>query len=484
MSLSTPLTNTLLEKLRLLEHDKHHERGHGQEEGRERMREWVAHLREASAPHAYEPASTSTPTFKIGDVKGFPFVTERAEPTPGIGNLSPEGSTSFMNSMREASTRSDPVSRDAATGRAAKVVANEWAHRHGLHNATAELLHKARAQVTFASREIGQKLGLGPVESTAIGYSLERALEREGFRVIASHAIDRAADVFRASVASVAGAAGMRAATESTFGKSLTWLAEHGVTSEALKGVLTRHMGKFTAIVEVAQHPEAIRRVAQIIAHSDTVLHAVMKMGSDVELRKAIGNLTLASGEAMMSGPGLFKAGGSAAMVVGSMLRGDSAEQAERHVFRAALALLGGAAGGAALGAVSGGFGAAAGGIVGAEIGSRLADKLLTLYDGLRGQAAQHDNVQVSHADLRQSMSVLEQRAEKGAEHKLADMAKLNTGVEQRLKDMGGVQGIEKTAESGVETGVRAMGGAAGVEDKFKTLADRAPQLELSLLKK
>ncbi|MEX3984168.1 hypothetical protein AB4Y45_35015 [Paraburkholderia sp. EG287A] len=484
MSLSTPLTNALLEKLRLLEHDKHHERGHGHEESRERMREWVAHLRDASTPHSYEPASTSTPTFKIGDVKGFPFVTERAESTPGIGNLSPDGSASFMNSMRDASTRSDPVSRDAATGRAAKVVSKEWAHLHGYQNAGAELLHKARAQVTFAAREIGQKLGIGPVESTAIGYSLERALEREGFRVIASHAIDRAADVFRSSVASVAGAAGMRAATESTFGKSMTWLAEHGVTSQLLKDGLTKHMGKVTAIVEVAQHPEAIRRVAQIIANSDTVLHAVMKLGTDVELRKAIGNLTLASGEAMTNGPGLLKVGGSAAMVVGSLLRGDSSEQTERHIFRAALSLLGGAAGGAALGAVSGGFGAAAGGIVGAEVGARLADKLLNLYDGYKGQAAQHDNVQVSHADLRQSMNVLEQRAEKGAEQKLASMAKLNPDMEQRMKDMGGVRGVENTAHADVAAGVRAMGGASGVEDKLKSLADRAPQLEMSLIKK
>jgi hypothetical protein len=305
--------------------------------------------------------------------------------------------------------------------------------------------------VTFVSREIGKKFGLGPAESTALGYSLERALEHEGFRVIASHAVDRAAGIFRASAASVAGAAGMRAATEATFAKSMTWLAEHGVSRELVKDLISKHSGKVTALVEVAQHPEAIRRAAQIIAHSDTALHAVMKLGTDSELRKAIGNLTLATGDALTSGGGLLKVGGSVAIVAGSMLRGDSTEQTARHVFRSAMSLLGGAAGGVGLGAVSGGFGAAAGGIVGAEIGSRLADKMLNLYDSFRGQQAQRDNVQVTHDDLKRSAGVIEQRAETGVENK-----------------------------------VKSMGGEAGVEDRLKAMRDREPQLERSfnLMKK
>ncbi|MBK3779878.1 hypothetical protein G3A43_06395 [Paraburkholderia aspalathi] len=452
MSGATTLTNALLDKLRQLEREKHGEHEHGTSHARERLREWAAHLRDANTPYANEPASTSTPTFKVGDVKGFPFVTERGDTTPGAGNLSFDANKMFTDNMRDAASRPDPVSRDAATSRAAQVIAKDWAHQHGHETVSAELLHKARAQVTFASREIGQKLGLGAAEATALGYSLERALEHEGFRVIASHAVDRAGDMFRASAASVAGATGMRAVTEANFAKSMTWLAEHGVSREVVKDLITKHSGKFTALVEVAHHPEAIRRAAQIIAHSDSALHAVMKLSTDSELRKAIGNLTLATGDALTSGGGLLKVGGSVAIVAGSMLRGDSSEQTARHVFRAAMSLLGGAAGGVGLGAVSGGFGAAAGGIIGAEVGSRLADKMLNLYDSYRGQQTQRDNVQVTHDDLKRSAGVIEARVETGVENK-----------------------------------VKSMGGEAAVEDRLKGLREREqPQLERSfnLMKK
>ncbi|WP_313761208.1 hypothetical protein [Caballeronia sp. GaOx3] len=50
--------------------------------------------------------------------------------------------------------------------------------------------------------------------------------------------IDRAANAFRASASAVSGATGMRAATEASVSKSLTWLAERGVSRDLAKDVL------------------------------------------------------------------------------------------------------------------------------------------------------------------------------------------------------------------------------------------------------
>jgi len=419
--MSPTLTSAFWAKLREQTRDAAEAREQRDEHARDRLRDMVAQLREPGAPHAYAPASTSTPTFHVGEARSFPHLSEPRERAPERGHLSDEAYKQFMDAMKDAAKKPDLASRDAVTGRAAKVVAQDWLHRHGHghdhQSLKAELLHKFRAQVTFESREIGQKLGLGPVESMALGYSFERALEREGFRVLASHAVDRATELFRASASAVAGAAGMSASMERNLKSSMTWLAEHGVTREVFKDLLAKHSGKISALVEVAQHPEALRRAAQLIAHSDSALHAVVNLAKDSELRKAVGSLTLATGESMASGPGLVRAVGSVAVVAGSAMRGDSAEETGRHVFRAALTILGGAAGGIAGGAVSAGFGSVAGGLVGAEVGSRLADKLLSLYDGYTRQhdAQASQERSVGRDELKHSVAVIAERTEGAA---------------------------------------------------------------------
>jgi len=442
MNPAQTLTAELLDKLRRDARDAAEERDESVAHGRARLRDMVVQLREAGHPLGYDPASTSTPSFKIGDVKEFPFVTERGATTPGAGHLSASANQQFLEHMKEAVAKPDLTSRDAATGRAAQVVAKDWAHMHGHKSHTPEFLQQARAQVTFAAREIGQKLGLGPVESTAIGYSLERALEKQGFRVLASHAIDKSADVFRASISSVAGATGMRAQMESTLAKSMTWLAERGVTREVFKDAFAKHAGKISVLVEVAQNPEALRRAARLIAQSDSALHAVMAIGNDAELRKALGTITQSAGEALARGPGLAAAAGSVAIVAGAAMRGDSADEVGRHIFRSALTVLGGAAGGMAAGAVTGGFGSIAGGMAGAAIGTRLADKLLEVYDGYRAEHG-HQRTQehsIGKDELKQSTAVVVGRAEeklagaqRGFEERAAGGKQREAGHEREL---------------------------------------------------
>lgn len=379
------------------------------QEQRKRLRESTVQLREPSEHPGTAPASTSQPTFKIGDAKGFPFVSERGELTPGNGHLSGKGAEEFYSLMKEAASKPDSASRENAVGRAAKVVAHDFAAKHGITGRHAKdgllqtALHEARAQATFVSREIGEKLGVGPVQSTIIGYSLERALEREGFKVLANHAIDKAADFFRASSSSVATASGMRHSAEATLSKSLNWLSSHGVTREGLKEALGKHAGKLAIVAEVSRHPEVVQKVAFALSKSDKVLDGVMMLAKDDDFRKAIGTLTLSAGETIA---GVNKGAGSVAILAGSALRGDSTEDTARHAFRAALTVLGGAAGGLA----GGGVASLATGTVGAMAGSWVADKLLDIYDKHMGKGPHVQEHTVTQQDRQDSTKVIADR--------------------------------------------------------------------------
>lgn len=393
---------------------------------REKLRSFTAQLREPGQPHSHAPASQSIPTFKIGDAHNFPFVTALKPTTPGNGHLSAAASTAFISHMADAATRNDPISRDAATSRAANAVANDYAKQHNLlrdpkESIKATVLHEARAQVVFASREIGEKLGLGPAQSSVIGYSLERALEKEGFKVFVNHAIDKTVDVFKATTSSTATATGMKNTAESTLNKSMQWMAARGVTPEALKGIVGNHAGKISALVSMSQNPEVVQRAAQIISHSDKGANVVLALAKDTELRKAVGTMTLQVGETLAH---VNKGAGSVAILAGSALRGDSMEDTGRHAFRAALSVLGGAGGAIAAGAVSAGFGSIAGGIGGAAAGSAAADYLLKVYDKHFNNGITPDASKVSQQDLAGSKAVLGQHLKEAGKDIIKDSAK------------------------------------------------------------
>ena len=408
------------------------------QEQRQRLRDSTVQLREPSAATAPGPASTSHPSFKIGDAKGFPFVAERGETTPGNGHLSPPAAEKFFQALSDAARRPDVASREAGTARAAQVVAQDWAAKHGLtgkHGADGLLkagLHELRAQATFVARELGEKIGVGPVQATIIGHSLERALEREGFKVFANHAIDKSTEFFKATASSVASAAGMRHSAESTLAKSMNWLASHGVTREALKDALGKHAGKLAIVAEISQHPEVVQKVAHTLAKSDKVLDGVMLLAKDDEFRKSVGTLTLAAGETVA---GVNKGLGSVAILAGSALRGDTTEETARHAFRAALTVLGGAAGGV----MGVGVASLATGTVGAMAGSAAADKLLDLYDKHLGKGPHAQEHSVTKQDGLDSAKVIAdrvgQRMQSEAKH-LVDTGKVPPVVAERGQEM------------------------------------------------
>jgi hypothetical protein len=379
------------------------------QEQRQRLRDSAVQLREPSSSPATAPASTSQPTFKIGDAAGFPYVTERAPTTPGNGHLSPKAAETFYAHMEDAARRPDAASRDASTSRAAKVVASDWAAQHGLtgqhvkDNIAATALHEFRAQATFATRELGKKLGVGPVESTLIGHSLERALEREGFKVFVNHAIDKSGDFFKSTASSVATSSGLRHAAEENLSKSMNWLASHGVTRDGLKQALGKHAGKLQIVMELSHHPEVVQKAALVLSKSDSLASGVMLLAKDDEFRKSVGTLTMAAGESVAI---VHKGIGSVAILGGSVLRGDTNEETARHAFRAALTIAGGAAG-----AVAGlGVASIAVGTGGALLGSVVADKLLDLYDKHLGQGPHTAARSVTRDDLQDSSKVLADR--------------------------------------------------------------------------
>lgn len=408
---------------------------------RNRLRDQQYHMREPADTRMTGPGSLSAPAFKLTASPHYPGAVEHGPDRSGSGQLTPAAEAKFLEHMKAASQESNPHKRDAEVAKAAKVAGKDWDQKHGHSKAEpgviGELRREARAQMMFAAREVGEKIGLNPAASSVIGYSLERALEKEGFRVVASHAVDKISDVFRSSASSVASSTGIRHTLESNLSKSMNYLASHGVTRDAIKDVLRNHSGKFVAIAEIASHPEALSRAAYILGKSDSVVDGVMAAATDKELRKALGSVTLATGEAVASVGA--RSVGSVAVVAGALMRGDSAADTSRHIFRAAVSILGGAAGGIAGGAVSAGFGSVAGAVAGAELGSRLADKMLSLYDRMfNKEAAKPAERMVSNEELKHSTEVIGQRAGGAAKDAAVQMV-------GDLKE----RGVERTREMG-----------------------------------
>lgn len=389
-----------------------------QQEARARLRDYATALRDPM-PSTAQPGSLGTQSFKLSPASHF-----KGAVLPGgreEGHLPGAARAEFLDHLKEASKHlNNPERRDTHVQKAARVAGAAHDAHTGLtskqiaDHPKESLIHmarqEARSQMMFISREIGEKLGISPQAASVVGYSLERALEREGFRVVASHAIDKVSDVFKASTSAVAATTGLRQSLDQQLGKSVTWLADHGITKATIKDFVGKHSGKLVILSELASSPELLARATYLISKSDKVVDGIIAAASDKELRKAIGNVAMASGEALSAVPGA-KGLGSISVVGGAMLKGESPSETGRHIFRAAASIVGGALGGVAGGAVSAGFGAVGGAVVGSELGSRVADKLMEIYDrqGPREQAHAPQPL-VSKDELKNSAHVIQER--------------------------------------------------------------------------
>lgn len=375
-------------------------------------------VREPGNPKVEGVASQSNPSFLIGQAQGFRGVQELGAVSPETGHLSKEAFQSVVDNWKRAGESPNAAGRDAETAKAAQTVAKSVPDTR---SAAHMLADEVRGQVVFATRELAEAAGLNKVQAAVVGYSFERALEKEGFKVLAHHAIEKAAaglDYFRGSSSAAAVATGQRAQMDKVLDKSLAWLADRGVSKEGLQGMVKHHTGKLQLIATAAQHPEELRQIGRTLAKSESALDAVMAVRKDSELRNALGTVTMAAGESIGM---LSKGVGSAAIVAGAALKSDSSEEMGRHIFRAGMAILGGAAGGIGGGATTLGVGSVAGAVVGQHMGSVLADKILEAYDRHLGRdpAAQQEKL-VSQSELNASTQVLADRAKDAAKEELS----------------------------------------------------------------
>lgn len=393
--------------------------GRDQEDHPQRYR---VHLRDVT-PDILSPGSFLNPSFRLGPTPGFRGKTLDRPANEKGGHMAPSSMEGLKADLKEASKAQDPRTRDTKLDHAASRVTQAFLGGEVPKETATSVIREARGQVVFHAKELAKQAGLTGVGAQVVGYGLERALERQGFKVLASHAVDKvasyakeagaklaavatAAPEYRVSAASVASRTGIRHQMEQGLQSSVKWLTEHGVTREAVKGVIAKHAGKFAAVIELSQRPELVERGAQLIAHSDSAVDAIRAVATDKELRHSVGTLTLATGEAVMTAS---KSAGSIAIVAGSLLRGDSAKDIGRNIFRAAMSILGGAAGGMA--GLAGGPAALATGVIGAEMGARLADKILETYDKVTGhEGPQNQKSLVSTQEIKDSAQVIEQK--------------------------------------------------------------------------
>ncbi|WP_087864070.1 hypothetical protein [Comamonas thiooxydans] len=398
------------------------EREQDQQQQRAKLRDFATQLREVVPNVTAGPANASWPSVKLSPAENFRGVLEPGQYGKNESQLPPAAQKEFDSLLKEASQYPDAKRRDATVAKAAKVAATALDTKYGITEKDPGLLaiarQEAREQVVFASREIGEKLGLSKTESTVIGYALERALEREGVKVLASHAIDKVADKFQASAAAVSTAVTHAAKADNALAKSVAWLGEHGVTRDKLKDLVKNHTGKVMIGLEVFNNPEVARRATQIMAHSSTAIEGFSSMVKDKELRGAVGTMMVGVGDALTSSQ-VGRSAGSAAILAGSALRGDSLEDTGRHVFRTVMSVAGGAAG-----AVAGaGFASVVTGVAGAAAGSALADKILDYYDSKMGNSPQEKVAHVSKEQLAESAHVLGDKAKAAGSEAVKDFA-------------------------------------------------------------
>lgn len=356
----------------------------GLEKERSKLREtYSVQLRDVRGTNA-TPASLSSPTFHAGPNRDFSGMPERGAVSPTTGHMSESGFNRLEKAFVEAARAPDIQSREAAANRGADAVKNDWQAKNGLDpkEIKAGAIQEAKAQVVFAARELGKAAGLNEVEAAVGTKALEMGLERHGFKVFASKAIDKVSD-YMASASAAAKDIGNSHQMDKIFTKTSETLSGMGVTREALKDAVTKHTGKFQVVLEVSNNWETVKSVAAAAAKAPDALSVL----ADGGVRKDLGNVMVAGGSAASAVPGA-RALGSAGVVAGSLMRGDSAEDVGRHAFRLGMAVVGGAATGALAGLGTAGVGAIPGAIVGQAAGSALADKIMEKWDEFRGQEA------------------------------------------------------------------------------------------------
>jgi len=312
------------------------------------------------------PASPNKPSFLVGPNQDFDGPKDFASASPATGHLSEQGFKDVVQDFRESGSARDAATRHAAADRAATTIKNELASP-----GKEEVLGEVRNQVAFAARELGEAAGLNKVESALAAEALDHALMKQGIRTLVDKGFDLGSR-YSPSSSAVSKSMSDQFNISKTLENAGDYLASKGVTTDKLRDFLGKHAGKLAVVASLDS--QDIKTAAAIVLKAPDAYAAL----NDEKFRKSLGNALVSAGEAASF---VSKAGGSAAVVAGAALRGESAEDMGRHAFRFGMAVAGGVVGGVAGGAVSMGAGTALGAIGGQAAGSALADKILDYFD-------------------------------------------------------------------------------------------------------
>lgn len=443
---------------------------------RNNLRDFAVQLRETEENSNVSPGSLNEPSFAMGPVPEFPGKLEDGPLHETRGHLSEDAHKKVMESLLKASQARDVTTRDGHTRSAAKEVSNDFLSKKGVEPNRADsrsLVQQLRGQVTANLRSMGDSLGLSKVSSAALAYSIERALELEGFKAIVNKGLEKASNRYHSSQASEGPWNRTRTSTESsnhpraqdvdsntrnqsqgvdvergdsrvrTGGAAeLARLNEapnvySGSTAATSRGVGMRHQLENTTNRSVNwlaergidrssirsamdKHLGKLHIAAELSSHSDLFMKTASVIVNSDSALKAISSAATdrevqkAVGDVMVAaGSDTSRVGtrgiASVSVATGSMLRGDSWTEISRHVLRAGFAAAGAAAGGTAAGAFTGGAMALPGAVIGGEIGAYAGDKVLNLFDKITGYSP--ENSKISTEELNQSKELLKDRA-------------------------------------------------------------------------
>ena len=307
---------------------------------------------------------------------------------------SPVGSSAHSSAANRAS--------DAVSGRLNELqnIKSPADAKQVLRSEAANALHSGSNQISKqVAIESGALLrsltGMSKVqEGAAIAaiYAMEQSLAAKAITVVSQIGVDKVATSLASKAQIFADKAGLGAHLDSACAQ----LKSANISREAIKDFVGKHAGKFNILLEVSGHSDKLLALA---AHSG----GLVKLVKDEEFRSAVFEITKDIGKTAAMVPG-GKGLGSAAIVVGSMGRGESTQDTAAHLFRAACAIGGGAALGFVLGSAAGastlGVGAAPAAIGGAVIGQTLGDAFADFVLEKVGYEFSQESTRVDRAAL------------------------------------------------------------------------------------
>ena len=336
-------------------------------------------------PKNMEPGFVNTDTGHLGDAALKAMLAALAEAAKH-----PVGSLGQRSAANRAADVVDTRLTEIRTAGDAKTLFKSEAN-----SSIVSLIGETKRQVSVDAVALAKSLvGMNGVQeqgALAAVYAMTSALAAKGISVLAQKSVDvigqgfDKAEAVAGKLVSSLSSKTTNIATQSKLGEifedACGKLKGSGLSREAIKDFIGKNTGKLNVLLEMAHHSDNLARVAMA---SPATISGLLKLADNDEFRTAAGTLVKDAGDAATFVPGM-RGAGSAAIVLGGVMSGESSKDTGAHLFIASFAVAGGvlagAAAGAGMGLMTGGAGALpagyAGAIVGQELGSSIAEAIL-----------------------------------------------------------------------------------------------------------